>query len=101
MKFYPTTDMAGNAQFYLAEIEYRAGNYQAAIDDYSKVLDNYPDGNKTPAAQLKKGFAYLELGQRDAGVKELNKLIARYPRSIEAAQARDRLQRLGPAARRR
>src|SRR5262252_549472 len=27
MKFYPTTDMAGNAQFYLAEIEYRNGNY--------------------------------------------------------------------------
>jgi len=97
MKFYPTTDLAGNAQFYLAEIEYRAGNYPAAIDDYNKVLDQYPDGNKSPAAQLKKGFALLELGQRDAGTKELNKLIARYPRSIEAAQARDRLQRLKPS----
>ena len=101
MKFYPTTDMAGNAQFYLAEIEYRNGNYQAAIDDYSKVIDNYPDGNKTPAAELKKGFAYLELGQRDAGVKELNTRIARWPRSIEASQARDRLARLGPPPRRR
>jgi hypothetical protein len=37
----------------------------------------------------------LELGQRDAGVRELNSLIARYPRSIEASQARDRLRRLG------
>jgi hypothetical protein len=35
------------------------------------------------------------LGQRDAGVRELNSLIARYPRSIEASQARDRLRRLG------
>ena len=63
--------------------------------DYDKVLEQYPGGNKAAAAQLKKGYALLELGQRDAGVRELNSLIARYPRSIEASQARDRLRRLG------
>jgi len=43
---------------------------------------------------LKKGYALIELGQRDAGVRELNSLIARYPRSVEAAQARERLRQL-------
>src|SRR5438067_6159889 len=99
LKFYPTTDLAGNAQFYLADVEYRGGNYEAAVRDYDKVLEQYPDGNKTPAAQLKKGLALIELGQRPAGVRELNNLIARYPRSIEAAQAKDRLRQLnGPSA---
>jgi tol-pal system protein YbgF len=95
LKYYSNTDLAGNAQFYLADIEYRQGNFAAAAKDYDKVLEQYPGGSKAAAAQLKKGYALLELGQRDAGVRELNSLIARYPRSIEASQARDRLRRLG------
>lgn len=94
LKFYGDNDLAGNAQFYLADIEYRQGNFDAAVKDYDKVLEQYPGGNKAPAAQLKKGFALLELGQREAGVRELRSLITRYPRSIEAQQARDRLARL-------
>ena len=98
IKYYSNTDLAGNAQFYLADIEYRQGNFEAAVRDYDKVLEQYPGGNKAAAAQLKKGYALLELGQREAGVRELNSLIARYPRSIEASQARDRLRRLGVAS---
>ncbi len=98
LKYYSNTDLAGNAQFYLADIEYRQGNFEAAAKDYDKVLEQYPGGSKAAAAQLKKGYALLELGQRDAGVRELNSLIARYPRSIEASQARDRLRRLGVAS---
>src|SRR5947209_18202736 len=95
MKFYGNTDLAGNAQFYLADMEYRQGNYEAAVKDYDKVIEQYPSGNKAAAAQLKKGMALLELGHRDAGTKELRSLIARYPRSVEASQAKDQLQRLG------
>jgi tol-pal system protein YbgF len=98
LKYYSTTDLAGNAQFYVADIEYRQGNFEAAVRDYDKVLEQYPGGNKAAAAQLKKGYSLLELGQKDAGVRELNSLIARYPRSIEASQARDRLRRLGVTA---
>ncbi|ABF39595.1 Tetratricopeptide repeat protein [Candidatus Koribacter versatilis Ellin345] len=98
MKFYADNDLAGNAQFYIADIEYRQGNFDNAVKDYDKVLEQYPSGNKAPAAQLKKGFALLELGQKDAGVRELRSLINRYPRSIEAQQARDRLARLSGGA---
>ena len=95
MRYYGTTDRAGDAQFYLADIEYRQGNFDAAVKDYDKVLEAISGGSKASAAQLKKGYALLELGQREAGVRELNSLIARYPRSVEAAQARERLKRLG------
>ena len=97
LQVYGNNDLAGNAQFYLGEIDYRRNNFQAAIQDYNKVLDQYPGGNKGAAAQLKKGFALLELGQKDAGVKELQSLIARYPKSPEAIQAKDRLTKLGVA----
>lgn len=94
LKFYPNTDLAGNAQFYVGEIAYRQGNFQGAIQAYDTVLQLYAGGNKAAAAQLKKGYALIELGQRDAGVRELNSLIARYPRSVEATQARERLRQV-------
>ncbi len=97
LQVYGNTDLAGNAQFYLGEIQYRQGNLQGAVLSYNKVLDQYPGGNKSAAAQLKKGYALLDLGQRDAGVQELRSLIARYPKSPEALQARDRLSKLGVA----
>jgi tol-pal system protein YbgF len=94
LKYYGNTDLAGNAQFYIAEIEYRQGNYSQAVKDYDAVLEQYPGGNKTAASELKKGYALLNLGQREAAVRELHALINRYPRSIEASEARDRLKRL-------
>jgi len=97
LQVYGNTDLAGNAQFYLGEIAYRQQNFSAAVQAYNKVLDQYPGGNKTAAAQLKKGYALLELGQRDAGIQELRSLISRYPKSPEALQARDRLNKLGAA----
>jgi tol-pal system protein YbgF len=98
IKYYPNTDLAGNAYFYLADIEYRQGNFQQAAKDYDQVLQNFPSGNKAAAAQLKKGYALLELGQKDAGVAELRHLIQRYPRTNEATEARERLRKLGASA---
>ncbi len=97
LQVYGNTDLAGNAQFYLGEIQYHQGNLQGAVVSYNKVLDQYPGGNKAAAAQLKKGFALLELGQRSQGVQELRSLITRYPKSPEAVQAKERLNKLGVA----
>lgn len=95
IKFYPNTDLAGNAYFYLAEIQFKQGNYQQAIQNYDLVMQNFPSGNKAAAAELKKGFALIELGQKDDGVAALRHVIQRFPRSNEALQARDRLRKLG------
>ena len=97
IKFYPNTDLAGNCYFYLGEIQFRQGNYQQAAQSYDAVLQNFPSGNKAASAQLKKGFALIELGKQDDGVSELRRLIQRYPHSPEALQARDRLRKLGVA----
>jgi len=101
LKYYPNTDLAGNCYFYLGEIQFRQGNYQQAAQSYDQVLQNFPTGNKTASAELKKGFSLIELGKQDDGVTELRKLIQRYPKSNEALQARERLRKLGvsPAAR--
>jgi tol-pal system protein YbgF len=98
IKFYPNTDLAGNSYFYLGEIQFRQGNYQQAAQSYDAVLQNFPTGNKAASAQLKKGFALIELGKQDDGVSELRHVIQRYPHSPEALQARERLRKLGVSA---
>jgi tol-pal system protein YbgF len=95
VKFYPNTDLAGNAYFYLGEIQFKQANYQQAVQSYDQVLQNFPSGNKAASAQLKKGFALIELGKQDDGVSELKHLIQRYPRSPEALQAKERLRKVG------
>ena len=97
VKFYPNTDLSGNSYYYLAEIEYKAGDYQRAVANYDLVLQNFPGGNKAASAQLKKGFALIELGKQDEGAQELKHVIQRYPRSTEAVQARDKLRKMGAA----
>src|SRR5947209_3879203 len=95
LKFYPNTDLAGNCYFYLGEIQFRAANYQQAVQSYDQVLQNFPSGNKAASAQLKKGFALIELGKQDDGVAELRHVVQRYPHSPEALQARERMRKLG------
>lgn len=98
VKFYPSTDLAGNAFFYLGELAYKGADFQGAVNNYTQVLQNFPTGNKAPSADLKKGLALIELGQKDDGVAELRHVIQRYPHSNEALQARERLRKLGVSA---
>jgi len=97
IKFYPNTDLAGNAYFYLAEISYKAGDFQKAVTNYDQVLQNFPSGSKAAAAQLRKGFALIELGKQGEGAQELKHVVQRYPKTNEAIQARDKLRKMGQA----
>jgi tol-pal system protein YbgF len=95
VKYYPDTDLAGNAYFYLGEIAYKGAEYEKAVSNYNLVLQNFPSGSKAAAAQLRKGFALIELGKQDEGAQELKHVIQRYPRTNEAVQARDKLRKIG------
>src|SRR5437868_15224273 len=88
VKYYPNTDLAGNSNFYLADIQFRQGNYQAAVKNYDQVLQSFPDGNKAASAELKKGLALVELGQQEAGIAALRHVIQRYPKSNERSEER-------------
>jgi tol-pal system protein YbgF len=93
LQYYGDTDRASNAQFYIGEIYYSQKKYNNAITEYDKCIER--GGNKAAAAQLKKGFALLEMGEKSAGAKELRSLIQQYPNSHEADLARQRLRKLG------
>jgi tol-pal system protein YbgF len=97
LKYYGDTDLASNAQFWLGEIAYAQKNYDGAVQEYDKVINNYPRSFKLAPAHLKKGMALLELGQKNSGVKELREVVKRYPGTEEERRARAKLKDMGVA----
>jgi tol-pal system protein YbgF len=91
IKAYPDDNLAGNAYFYIGEIDVRNQKLTAAVKSYDQVLERYPDNQKIPAAHLHKAFAMIAMKQADGGVRELRALIQRFPTSPEASQARAKL----------
>jgi len=97
LKYYGDTDLASNAQFWLGEIAYAQKNYDGAVQEYDRVINNYPKSFKLAPAHLKKGMALLELGQKSPGVKELREVVKRYPGTEEERRARAKLKDMGVA----
>jgi len=101
LKCYGNTDLAPNAQFYIANIHYAQGAYDQAAVEFDMVLEKYPENNKTRDAMLYKGMSLVRAGKRTQGADEFKELITRYPRTDQATQACTQLTGLGlrcPAA---
>lgn len=92
---YPLDELSGSAQFYIGEANYRQHKYHDAIKAYDAVLQNFAGSPKAPASRLHKAYAELAIGERTSGIHDLRALIARYPQTPEADQARVRLSGLG------
>ncbi len=98
LKYYGTTDLASNAQFYLGEIFFAQQQYEQAIDAYGKVIDNYPKSFKLAPAHLKRALALISLGEKTSGVSELRMVVKTYPGTDEERRAKSKLQELGVAS---
>ena len=95
IRLYPDDQLSGNAFYYLGEIDYRNGKFPNAVRNYDHVLEQFPDNNKVAVSHLHKGMALFAEKDNEAGARELRTLIARFPTSPEATQARSKLNGMG------
>ncbi|MSO21105.1 MAG: tetratricopeptide repeat protein [Acidobacteria bacterium] len=100
LRYYANTPLASNAQFFIGDIYYQQGQFEKAIQEYDKAITLYPDGAKTAAAKLKKGFAMLNMNLKAQGITELKDLAAQFPNTPEAQLAKDKLATVEAPARR-
>ena len=82
------------AQYWLAETNYAQRRFKQAIADYQALIDKYPDSPKLAEALLKIGYSQYELKNYAAARESLERLIANYPGTTEAGQARNLLQKI-------
>jgi tol-pal system protein YbgF len=91
----PNSDMADNASYWIAESLFSQKKYRDAIAQFDAVVNKYPKSEKVPGALLKKGYAYINVGERAQGVVQLQYVLHEHPKSQEASLARQRLRQLG------
>ncbi len=91
---YPATDLTDNAAYWIGESYYSQDKFQKAIDQFDIVLDRFQGSDRAPSAILKKGYAYLELGQRAPGIVQLQKVACEFSSTDEAHLAKTRLEEM-------
>lgn len=98
LKFFGSTDMAPNAQYYVGEIQFRRGDLDSALTAFDMVLEKYPQNNKTADAMYMKGQTLVKMGERTKGAQEYRELISTFPSSELAAKAKAQLKAMGLSA---
>ena len=97
LQTYPSSNLADDGAYWLADCYFRMGDYKAAVLRFDDVVEEYPTGNKAPDALYRQGQALLRLGPRyaTAAGKAFERVIHEYPESARVAEARQQLEVLG------
>ncbi len=98
LQYFPNTELAANAQYYLGEISYNRNDYSGAIKAFDAVLERYPDNPKTPDAHYMKAMALMKSNQRNRAVGEFRILVQNYPHTEDARKALSQLRTMGVSA---
>lgn len=105
LRRYPEHPLASNAQYWIGESHMglarghaNAGqqdravqSIETAVQEFKKVVANYPRGEKAPAALYKEALALLELRQPAVAQARLQYLVDNFPQAEETPLARERL----------
>ena len=105
LRRYPDHELADNAQYWIGEAHFSISRGHAnagqpdkakeelerAVQEFRKVIANYPRGDKAPTALYKEALALLELKQPGVAQARLQYLVDNFPQAEEAPLARERL----------
>ncbi|WP_437881548.1 tol-pal system protein YbgF [Pseudomonas sp. LRF_L74] len=94
LRKYPKSQYAGNAQYWLGEVNLTKGDLQAAGKAFATVSASYPTHPKVPDSLFKLADVEKRLGNTDKAKGILRQLIAQFPGSSAAQLAQRDLQRM-------
>jgi len=88
---YPDSEMAPNAQFWLGSAWYAQGKCKEAMEAELALLQEWPDATRAPDANLVIANCQRDMKNRAAEQGTLREILARYPASPVADEAKKRL----------
>jgi tol-pal system protein YbgF len=94
LRKYPNSQYAGNAQYWLGEVNLAKGDLQNAGQAFAKVSQLYPKHAKVPDSLYKLADVERRLGHADRVKGILQQVVAQYPGTSAAQLAQRDLQRL-------
>lgn len=94
LQTFPDSELAGNAQYWLAESYYVTEKFAEALAAFTEVTTRYPRSRKLPDALLKIGYCNYEMQSWDAARSALMRAQSEFPESTAARLAGQRLDRM-------
>ncbi|MCH7829870.1 MAG: tol-pal system protein YbgF [Proteobacteria bacterium] len=91
---FPDSELADNAQYWLAESHYVTQQFDKALKEFETVIGRFPGSRKVPDALLKIGYCNYELLRWDAARASLARVQSEYPETTAARLAGQRLHRM-------
>lgn len=93
LRKYPNSQYAGNAQYWLGEVDLVNGDLQSAGKAFASVSQNYPSHSKVPDSLYKLADVERRLGNTEKAKTIWRQIVAQYPGSSAAQLAQQDLQR--------
>src|SRR5471032_1262472 len=94
LRKYPNSQYAGNAQYWLGEVNLAKGDLQGAGQAFDKVSQLYPKHAKVPDSLYKLADVERRLGHTDKVKGILQQVVSQYPGTSAAQLAQRDLQRM-------
>ena len=94
LQAYPKSDLVPDALYFVGQ-SFSSENPDSAASYYRKVVKEYPTSSRAPAALYGLGLLAERHGDKAEARDAYNQLLKSYPKSDEAALARDRLKAIG------
>ena len=91
---FPDSELADNAQYWLAESHYVTQMFDQALSEFSVVIEKHPRSRKVPDALLNMGYCNYELKDWEAARASLKRVQDEYPETTAARLAGQRLARM-------
>ncbi|NDH56277.1 MAG: tol-pal system protein YbgF [Burkholderiaceae bacterium] len=85
---YPSSPYLPLALFWSGNTKYALKDYNGSINQLQTLITRFPGHQRVPAAMLTLGNANLESGKKAVAKKVLSDLIAKYPDSDAAKEAK-------------
>jgi tol-pal system protein YbgF len=94
LRQWPGSETASNALFWKAKCNLKLNDYRGAISDFEQLRREYSSSTKVPFAMHNQAVAHANLGETQQAQRLLEEVIANYPASPAAEQAKLDLQKL-------
>jgi len=91
---YSSSILVPHALYWLGESYYQTKQFPQAIEQYERLIAQYPKNEKLPGALLKEGFAYAAAGDKTKARGALRRVLEEFPHAGEVNLAKEKLAEL-------
>jgi tol-pal system protein YbgF len=91
---FPESPLADNALYWIGECYFSQEDYETAVEQFNQLILRFPEGDKIPAAYLKKGISLKNLNRKEEALSVFRLLISKFPLEEETKIAQEKIKEI-------